>query len=268
MSISQLLNEVQPTQLYQFEVVDYKNVPILQRRIDLSNIDKTMLFTLPNQHIHLWLWKISDISPLVKNNFAALPLEVQHQANCMVSTHRKLTFECGQLLLRNLLSTYQQTPVADLSLIKTTHGKWIWQGQYPAIEFNISHSADYLAIAFSRTYALGIDIEHQRENINLRSLAKVSFSPCEWEYWQNTPPLQQLELFYAVWSLKEAYLKAIGIGLIKPMSSYCLLSFIQNDAICSCLNICSQAINLSIVEGYSTALVAIKNHELVQLSQK
>ncbi len=75
---------------------------------------------------------------------------------------------------------------------------------YPHIHFNLSHSGDYLAVAFA-VCPVGVDIEAHRP-INLK-IAERYFTQGEKAYVKNN-----ISFFY-VWTRKEAYLKKTGIGL-------------------------------------------------------
>jgi 4'-phosphopantetheinyl transferase len=81
------------------------------------------------------------------------------------------------------------------------------------VDLNVSHSGDYALLAFTRTGPLGVDVERKRPLSDLPALAKVSFSPHEYAAWCRLPPLDQPEAFFAVWSRKEAFIKATGEGV-------------------------------------------------------
>lgn len=85
----------------------------------------------------------------------------------------------------------------------------------PDFHFNISHSKNLLAIAFSNA-PVGVDIEKHRE-INLR-IAERYF--CETEKQYVNDPVS----FFYVWTRKEAYLKKSGDGIKKRLDSFCVLN--------------------------------------------
>ena len=83
---------------------------------------------------------------------------------------------------------------------------------HPHFHFNISHSADTVAVAISDS-TVGIDIELLRET-DLK-IAKRFFSEKETEFIGNDN-----RRFFEIWTKKEAYLKQIGTGLKFPLSSF------------------------------------------------
>lgn len=86
------------------------------------------------------------------------------------------------------------------------------------IKFNISHSGMFVIIAVS-DYNLGIDIQKMKEDKH--RIAEKSFLASECDYINEIDDEKiMLQRFCEVWTLKEAYLKNIGIGLRKPLNSF------------------------------------------------
>lgn len=85
------------------------------------------------------------------------------------------------------------------------------------IHFNISHSGTWVVCALSKK-EVGVDVERIRE-INF-NIARRFFSVEEVEQLFALPKNLQLNYFFDLWTLKESYLKALGTGLTKPLSSF------------------------------------------------
>jgi 4'-phosphopantetheinyl transferase len=81
------------------------------------------------------------------------------------------------------------------------------------IDFNISHSGEYILCAISRTNKVGVDIE-EIQNIPVTDF-ETNFSEKEWN---NIITAADTIPFYRYWTMKEAFLKAIGMGLNVPLS--------------------------------------------------
>ena len=78
--------------------------------------------------------------------------------------------------------------------------------------FSVSHSADVADIASAQS-PLGVDVESIHEIPEMLSIAKQFFSTHEFRHLIALPPQQRKREFFAAWTEKEAYLKAIGEGL-------------------------------------------------------
>jgi 4'-phosphopantetheinyl transferase len=84
--------------------------------------------------------------------------------------------------------------------------------------FNISHSGNYVVAAVSR-YNVGVDI--QRIQDDGHRIAERNFLASECNYINETDDEEmRQQRFCEVWTVKEAYLKNIGIGLRKPLNSF------------------------------------------------
>jgi 4'-phosphopantetheinyl transferase len=83
---------------------------------------------------------------------------------------------------------------------------------HPDVQFNLSHSGDYVLIALGDA-PLGVDIEAMRE-IDWRALAKMNFHPSERAAIKAQDEDDAARAaFFQFWAHKEAFLKATGIGL-------------------------------------------------------
>ena len=86
------------------------------------------------------------------------------------------------------------------------------------IHFNISHSGCYLFAAVSDE-DIGIDI--QKIKSDKHRIAEKNFLPSECAYINEIEDEKiNQQRFCEIWTIKEAYLKNIGIGLRKPLNSF------------------------------------------------
>lgn len=92
----------------------------------------------------------------------------------------------------------------------------------PRIDFNISHSGEWVAVIFSLStpkIRVGIDIEHPQKTRRYWELLHYYASSSEITEIQNAAILPQLvsleQRFYLSWCLREAVLKSQGVGIAK-----------------------------------------------------
>ncbi len=109
------------------------------------------------------------------------------------------------LLLKGLSDLFPNEKI-DLELLQTT-GKPIYKNL--PIHFTSSHSQDLVVVAFSRTQEIGIDIEFKKD-LDIEILK-------DFLHLQEQKVLQKSksksELFYSLWTKKEALLKTSGTGI-------------------------------------------------------
>jgi 4'-phosphopantetheinyl transferase len=89
----------------------------------------------------------------------------------------------------------------------------------PAIHFNISHSGELALIGICHNRRVGIDIERIDRTVRIQTIADRYFSPEESEPIRSLLPEQQRLAFFRCWTTKEAYLKALEVGLYGSLNN-------------------------------------------------
>lgn len=96
------------------------------------------------------------------------------------------------------------------------------------ISFNLAHSADLGVIAIGNGIPIGIDLEEIKEGIDHDLLVEGLFSSRELAVFRRLPIDQRRAAFYRAWTIKEAFVKATGEGLLRPLSTL-EVAFEQED---------------------------------------
>ena len=82
--------------------------------------------------------------------------------------------------------------------------------------FNLSHSGDVVVVAIALG-EIGVDVERLRRMTKAERLARRFFGPAEFAAVQSSPETARDHLFLRIWTQKEAYLKATGLGVGMPL---------------------------------------------------
>ena len=118
--------------------------------------------------------------------------------------------------LRTLLSAYTGLAPREIQIDYMPTGKPFVASS--DIGFNVSHSGDWVVIALGRDRNIGVDVERVRREIDVMAIAARYFTSAE------TALIEQAEdrhaVFFALWSRKEAYVKARGSTLFRELSSF------------------------------------------------
>ncbi len=93
------------------------------------------------------------------------------------------------------------------------------QAGSPRLEFNVSHTAGLVAMAVVRGHRVGVDVEDARRVVR-EDLAGRFFAPAEVTDLRGLPVAEQPRVFFDYWTLKEAYIKARGMGLAIPLGDF------------------------------------------------
>jgi 4'-phosphopantetheinyl transferase len=190
-----------------------------------------------------------DLIDDYKNLIPNVPEFIQKQVNSYVKENDQKRCLFGKLVLRKLLMEggYSKR-VLDEIKIDENNRPYINQD----IDFNISHSGNYVICAISMQSRIGIDIE-EIKNIDINEIKEIVFNDEDDKRFQNTQT--PLELFYDTWTLKEAALKADGKGLMMPLKDI----EIYNEKLLCCNQLWSFE-KLNINESYSAYVVYNGNH--------
>ncbi|OMF02992.1 4'-phosphopantetheinyl transferase superfamily protein [Paenibacillus sp. FSL H7-0942] len=132
----------------------------------------------------------------------------------------------GEILTRVTLSKLTGLRPAELSFTRNSYGKPSLS-HHSDVQFNVSHSGDWIALISGSTDELGVDVE-KIAPIDMQ-IAERFFSPKESQFLAAEPDDRRLETFYRLWTLKESYIKAVGMGLSIPLDSFALICNVDGD---------------------------------------
>jgi phosphopantetheinyl transferase len=124
----------------------------------------------------------------------------------MATPLRRLHYEAGRALMRFALQRWTGRPADSLLLRCAPGGKPECLGGPPV---SVSHSGHFAVCAIARAGRVGVDIQFPVPRRRTSAIAEQYFSPDETEWQAQEAPGR----FYMLWVLKEAYLKAAGLGI-------------------------------------------------------
>jgi 4'-phosphopantetheinyl transferase len=135
-------------------------------------------------------------------------------------------------LVRIILGDYLNFSPDKIHFNKNKYGKPSVINPVVKCNFNISHSGDDVILIFDRDRAVGIDIENFR-SFNKRDLSILEgvYSAGELKRYRALAKQDQFEFFCSTWVVKEAILKALGIGITIELNSLDLPMFETNKMI-------------------------------------
>jgi 4'-phosphopantetheinyl transferase len=81
------------------------------------------------------------------------------------------------------------------------------------VRFNLTHSADIALVAVSDGAEVGVDVEQLRPVPEMEGVAASHFAPEEQAALWSAPDGERLATFYRIWTRKESYVKATGVGI-------------------------------------------------------
>ena len=156
-----------------------------------------------NGSISVAVASVQELPAAVMSSLARAEVE---RASEFKASHRRLQYLCTRALLRALLQHHTGEAASSHELTSSDKGKPICLGG-PAI--SIAHSGNLIVCAATDRSEIGVDIEMPRKRINVDGIANRYFAADE-ASWLATQPEDR---FYMLWVLKEAWLKAKGVGI-------------------------------------------------------
>jgi 4'-phosphopantetheinyl transferase len=177
---------------------------------------------LPANELHVWQ-AVLDQSSYERNRLhASLSSDERIRAASFRFARDRDRFVAARGVLRHILGHhYLNRDPRDLSFSRGEFGKLSLAADYKPVDlhFNLSHSDGIALFVFARGREVGVDLERVR-SLAGDQIANHFFSLNEISTLQKFPSSQRLEVFYRLWTSKEAYLKARGQGLQIPLDSF------------------------------------------------
>jgi 4'-phosphopantetheinyl transferase len=180
---------------------------------------------IDSSQIHLWLAFLDEIrDPRLLEEYRRVlseeEREKQQRFHFERDRHRYLV---TRAMVRTVLSRYAAVGVREWRFEVNAYGKPSIAPEHSAargIEFNISHTDGLVAVGVVRERAIGVDVENVRSQPAALEIADRFFAPTEVNDLCALPSAQQPQRFFQYWTLKESYIKALGVGLSRPLDSF------------------------------------------------
>ncbi len=125
----------------------------------------------------------------------------------------------SDLVARYVLMKRTEMANKEIDFVKNRFGKPFLEGR-PDVQFNVSHSGIWIVFAVD-DLQVGVDVEQ---------VQPIDFSICEHyfskdEYADLIAKSDREGYFFALWTLKESFLKILGEGLWRPLNTFSIKYF-------------------------------------------
>jgi 4'-phosphopantetheinyl transferase len=190
------------------------------------------LISLPAGDIHLWFCFHGDSSSakLTEACRTLLTPEDQSKHDRFHFARDRHRYLLTRTLVRSVLSRYAPVQAPAWRFAEGRFGRPRIEApiveEACGLDFNLSHTNGLIVMALARDIDLGVDAE----NVGRKAALEVAdhfFSPSEAAALSALQPSLQAERFFELWTLKESYIKARGMGLQIPLDSF---SFALDDS--------------------------------------
>ena len=167
--------------------------------------------------LHLWRVRLAAM-PTDQLSDILSEAELHRAARLRFIADRR-RFMARRAALRQVLSRYLQVPAETIAFTVNAHGKPSIEappGHAATLSFNASSSDDLALIVVARKRHVGVDVERIGLPPDDVEVARQFLSVRELEAFAGLQGPDRAQRFFAMWTGKEAVLKALGTGLSLP----------------------------------------------------
>jgi 4'-phosphopantetheinyl transferase len=182
--------------------------------------------SLPLGEVHLWSIELSVGEERLARAATCLSEVERERLEGILDPTRRDRLTLARAALRSIVGAYLGVEAARVPLYRDPLGRpRLGERKETALgergprarestelAFSLSHSGSLAVVALARGGAVGVDIEHLTRR-SREGLLRRALRPAEVEVVLSRPPEEREEAFLKHWTAKEAYGKALGVGL-------------------------------------------------------
>ncbi len=173
--------------------------------------------------VHLWFLPTERFDEAELSDLSANVLSAEEQSRAARFAYEKdrRSYILAHWLMRTALSQYIPVPPESWEFTQTMLGKpaVATPVEVANLQINLSHTAGMVACAATTAGPVGVDVETVKPRNHLK-LARRFFAPAEVSQLEQLPPHRHDQAFFRLWTQKEAYIKARGLGLSLDLASF------------------------------------------------
>jgi 4'-phosphopantetheinyl transferase len=176
------------------------------------------------------VWTVRQDAPEVQLRLPSydslLTDDERQRARRFVQEGDRARFVIGRALVRTMLSSYAAVPPRLWPIAIDERGRPELRQRpagTPDLRFNLSHTPGLVTCGVTVGREIGVDVEHTGRRLFHDDIPERFFSSREVADLRARPEPEQPLAFFDYWTLKEAYIKARGLGLALPLGQFTFL---------------------------------------------
>lgn len=175
-------------------------------------------WTLGADEVHVWRASLALPAGELERHARILAIDERSRAERFRFPVHRDRFIAGRGIQRRILAGYLGVEPAAIVYHIGKHGKLSVDAT--EVRFNVSNAGDRLLLAVALGREIGVDLEEVRAMPDAAPIARRFFSSVENEAFAAVPPDARDRAFFTCWTRKEAFIKAVGEGLSRPLDSF------------------------------------------------
>lgn len=181
---------------------------------------------LNKNEVHIWCASLDLSNNCLSRLAQTLSNDENIKARRFYFEKDRRDFIIGRGILRSIIGSYLNEKPSKLQFNYGPYGKPYLIKEFDGFDlrFNLAHSRGLAIYAFTRNREIGVDLEYAYLPEDSEKLVAGFFSEEEKAVWFSLPTEQKPEALFVCWTRKEAYIKAVGGWLDKPLNQLAFLS--------------------------------------------
>jgi len=187
--------------------------------VDTDNSD----LALNRDQVDVWISSLSGIDDAMRDTLSSVLNEAEAARwRRFALPGARDQYLVARALLRILLSRYAAVRPDSWQFAENKYGRPSVAAprRFRDLHFSVSHTDGLVVLAIGRLAEIGIDVEATHRNLSICDLSRLVFSSQEAKAIAGRAGRRARDSFFDLWTLKEAYVKARGMGLSIPLDSF------------------------------------------------
>ncbi|WP_372156752.1 4'-phosphopantetheinyl transferase superfamily protein [Xanthomonas campestris pv. fici] len=174
---------------------------------------------------HVWYaWvEACRIQGRLEGYYTLLNADERSRFERLASARLRDEFLVTRALCRTTLSRYVGIDAREWRFESNRFGRPEIAGGAPPFRFNLSNARSVVACVVTCSADAGVDVEELSRGSDLLAIADHQFAACERAALSALPMSERRRRAVSLWTLKEAYLKARGVGLSISLDEFAFM---------------------------------------------
>ena len=226
--------QLRPLALPDLSAVLGIDAPLVHAELFGSPTLKTYCLHSQRCSVDLWCCRTQDVAASALSEPQQTMLLSDHEHN-RAAKFRSNAHRCAYLttrfLVRVVLSHYADLSPTEWRFERNRFGRPAvssslqsevrWRAGTAPVDFNLSRSGELVLCAVTPSGRVGVDVEDEGRLPDVTELAPSVLASGELYEWERVPEQERSRTFLRYWVLKEAYVKARGVGLTLAPNTIC-----------------------------------------------
>ncbi len=186
--------------------------------MDLCNA----MISLPADEVHLWYLIPQRLDPAWVTAFLpVLGSDERAQLESLANPNLARDYLIARGMVRRVLSRYADSmPPERWEFTRNSWGRPAIANPGFALRFNLTHCYGWMGCVVALGRDIGVDAEDSARALDFELVARQNFSHSESAWLRGLAPELRRRSFFELWTLKEAFVKARGLGLSLPLDQF------------------------------------------------